>query len=476
MANQFGHNLSTIGSYRLLKLIGFGPISRLYLAQREAGSPEPLALKLIETSPRIFQQEHRHIFFSREVDRFMCLKHRSLLPLQDASIHEGYPYLVYPYIKSGSLADYLAFHQTPKLLLDEALALIYQLGKALEAAHQAQIIHGNLKPSNIFLVAKGIQTLADLRLTRSVAALADFTLEALTRGMRTTRLRSTIAARYMAPEQFWGALTAWSDQYSLACLAYELLVGKPVFPARDFHTLEKMHAHQNPTPPSQLVHNLPQEIEVALLKALSKRVGDRYPNIQAFLTALAAHSMAYDSAPTPHPGPAHSPETGPIVISANKLVLPLLTNKEEPIADADQVTQSTEAIHISHAIKVTRKRQQAQDSRWLWLVEQVKTLCYYALVFYSLLIMWCGELWSIILLLFLALRNRGQLWQKMRETSARIPAVHSRAPTSLWQTMLVSSWHQGIARNRRRWRRVFNPTHPRRRNLRRLTLLIVGSL
>jgi serine/threonine protein kinase len=463
MANQSGQDASMIGSYRLLKLVGFGPISRLYLAQRDTHPQELLALKLVETTPRAFQQAYRHRFFFQETERLMHLTHRSLLPLQDAGIHEGFPYLVYPYIKSGSLSDYLASRQLKRLPLDEALELIYQLGKALEIAHQAQIVHGNIKPGNIFLLAEDAKSPTDTHLATRIAALADFTIDAVTRGLRTARLQSPIAARYMAPEQFWGTLSIWSDQYSLACLAYELLTGKPLFPTQDFHTLEKMHANQQPIRPGLLVPGLSQATEEVLLRALSKHPGDRYPDMGTFLLDLSTPPGILRSE-APQRYTLNNAACARPLIPTGKLVLPLLPPEKKAEGDESSVTQSIQVISSRRRSDIGPRKQTARGNFGQPLLMGLNLLIGYLLAFCSFLGLWCGELWSVVRLLFLVIRDRlvmnskGQLWKEMQENNAHVPAVNGSNPVSIWQSTFLSSWQQGITRNRRRWRKkLVNP-------------------
>src|SRR5438105_8774758 len=104
------------------------------------------------------------------------------------------------------------------LPLSRVIAIISQIGQALDYAHQKGIIHHDVKPENILFNAKGDALLADF----GIALLQ----ETVTRQRATASMGTPM---YMAPEHFQGVVSRRSDQYSLACVAYELLTGRPPF-------------------------------------------------------------------------------------------------------------------------------------------------------------------------------------------------------------------------------------------------------
>lgn len=275
-----------IGSYRLTRLIGVGPVSRVYLAARQDEPGRQVALKLFEAVP-LHQVEEKDQALD-EVRLLTCLEeHPSILPVLEDGIHENMLYLVMPYVEAGSLRQRLTAAAGELLPLKEVMAILRQIGEALHFAHTQQVVHANLKPENILFQGDG------------KVFLADFLLPSLVKSERAARILSTFAALYMAPEQFQGAATPLSDQYSLACLAYELLTGHPPFEADDFMRLVRKHATEQPTPPSQLQPKRAQHIDHAILKALVKRPEGRYPDIQTFLTELNAPPPLASLSPVP---------------------------------------------------------------------------------------------------------------------------------------------------------------------------------
>jgi serine/threonine protein kinase len=265
-----------IGPYRLISLLGVGPVSRVYLAERQNEPGRQVALKLFESVPLLKLEEKDQAL--DEVRLLACMEHPALLPLLDDGLHENMLYLVMPCIRGDTLRQRLTAAAGNALPLAEALAIMRQAGEALHFAHTQQIVHANIKPENVFLPGNG------------KALLADFLLPSLARSERAARILSTFAALYMAPEQFQGTATPLSDQYALACLTYELLAGRAPFQADDGMSLARQHASREPLPPSHFQPACEPYIDHALLKALVKQPEGRYPDMQAFLADLSAPS------------------------------------------------------------------------------------------------------------------------------------------------------------------------------------------
>lgn len=263
-----------IGSYRLFKLVGVGPMSRAHLAERQDWPERKVVVKLFEAVHLHPGAEQDQIL--EEVRLLTYLEHPGVLPLLDDGIHGQTLYLVSPYVEGMSLRQRLNEVGSELLPLKEALALLGQVGEALHFAHTQGVVHANLKPENIFIQSDG------------TVLLADFLLPTLARSAQATRLLSTFSAFYMAPEQFGGTPTPLSDQYALACLAYELLTGQPPFEADNLTLLARMHATQQPISPARLQPARAQHVAQAILQALSKRPDKRYPDMQAFLADLCA--------------------------------------------------------------------------------------------------------------------------------------------------------------------------------------------
>jgi tetratricopeptide (TPR) repeat protein len=137
-------------------------------------------------------------------------------------------------------------------------------------------VHRDLKPANILFNAQG------------EALLADFGLATVLDNTGTQRRDSGGTPAYMAPEQFEGMVSTKSDQYALACIAYEMLTGANPFatPYQSIEAVWYQHARVQPVPPTQLNPQLPSHVERAILTALAKQRANRYADIETFLAAL----------------------------------------------------------------------------------------------------------------------------------------------------------------------------------------------
>lgn len=197
--------------------------------------------------------------------------------------------IVSDYIPEGNLQLLIEQNHHQPLPRQRALTLIHQIGEALQAAHQQDIVHGNLTPHNILLVTNQDSATDQ----PDDIMLSDFYLPSLQLGRARTREEDHPQLRlYMAPEQFHGTITRLTDQYSLGCLAYQLLTGRPPFEGIAHMPLQHKHTHALPQRPSQLNTELPATFDAPLLKALAKGPVERFADIDAFLSALTASEQA----------------------------------------------------------------------------------------------------------------------------------------------------------------------------------------
>ncbi|MBX5457771.1 MAG: protein kinase, partial [Thermogemmatispora sp.] len=264
-----------IGNYLLLRRLGRGGFSTVYLARHLIlQSRPPVALKRLFTpldSPEIRAR------FIEEARLLEELHHPHILPLVDAGIdEEGFPYLVTLYAAGGSLRDRLRRASGRPLPLEEALAIVAQVGKALHYAHERGVIHRDLKPENVLFTDHGEALLADFGIAFLLGS----------RSLEQASVSGTPA--YMAPEQFRGQVSRQSDVYALACLAYELTTGHRVFEDHDALVLMYRHTQEEPQPPRVYNPHLPAPIEAAILRGLAKERTDRYADVPSFVRALHA--------------------------------------------------------------------------------------------------------------------------------------------------------------------------------------------
>ena len=272
-----------LGRYRLLRLIGSGNMGEVYLAE-DPRIDQQVAIKVIRTEaspyPDTGAAKDATRLFLREARAIAKLDHPNILSLSDfgeENIHGMvFTYMVMPFRKEGSLATWLRQRNTSELLSPQEIAqLIQQAANALQHAHDYQIIHQDVKPSNFLIRSRRENpTYPDLLLTDFGIAKSNTATASVSYTIRGT-------PAYMAPEQWDGYPVPATDQYALAIMAYQLLTGRPPFQG----TLEQVmrqHFSAQPAPPSTLNPQLSSTIDAVILHALAKKPEDRFVSISTF--------------------------------------------------------------------------------------------------------------------------------------------------------------------------------------------------
>ena len=220
--------------------------------------------------------------FTREIEIAARLQHPHICPLYDSGSAGGLLYYVMPLVEGESLRDRL--DREKQLSQEEAVRIVTEVASALSYAHSHGVVHRDIKPENI-LLSGGTAVVADFGIARAV----DESEQALT---KTGTVIGTPA--YMSPEQATGAaqIDGRSDQYSLACVLYELLVGQPPFTGPTAQAIMARHSLDMVSPPSIMRPGIPDAMEDGLLKALSKVPADRYATTTLFAEAIAVPSRS----------------------------------------------------------------------------------------------------------------------------------------------------------------------------------------
>ncbi|HTD71841.1 MAG TPA: serine/threonine-protein kinase, partial [Gemmatimonadales bacterium] len=196
----------------------------------------------------------------------------------------GFLYYVMPYVEGESLRDRLT--REKQLPQDDALRIATEVAGALAYAHSRGVVHRDIKPENIML-SGGTAVVTDFGIARAVSAAGD--------ERHLTQTGTIIGTpAYMSPEQSTGAseIDGRSDEYSLACVVYEMLVGEPPFTGPTAQAIIARHSLDMVSPPSIVRATIPDAVEGAILRALSKVPADRYPTTALFAEALNTPSAA----------------------------------------------------------------------------------------------------------------------------------------------------------------------------------------
>lgn len=299
MADRVGQQL---GNYRLTRLLGRGGFAEVYLGEH-VYLKTPAAIKLLHTKGT--SQEGLEGFL-REAQAIARLIHPHIVRVLEFGVDgDGEtPFLVMDYAPNGSLRQYYP-KKTP-LPLTTIMPHVRQVASALQYAHNARIIHRDVKPENM-LLGRGNKVL-----------LSDFGIALLAHSSNSLSTQEVAGtATYMAPEQFQGKPRLASDQYALGVVIYEWLTGERPFHG-SFIELCTQHIFTPPVPLHQKISSIPPAVEHVVLKALAKAPEDRYRSVAEFANELeraaaSSHFAAVAELPqTPIPGdrqksPLHIP-------------------------------------------------------------------------------------------------------------------------------------------------------------------------
>ncbi|MGE0871080.1 MAG: serine/threonine-protein kinase [Kofleriaceae bacterium] len=269
-----------VGDYRIEEKIGEGGMGEVYSAVHPLISKRA-AIKLLRremcSDPGAVE---RFIDEARVVNQ---IGHPNLVDIFTfGQLTDGRHYLVMEWLKGESLRTRLT---RGPIGFEEVCAILRPLGKALEAAHAAGVVHRDLKPDNIFLV--------DVRDEPPQVKLLDFGIAKLANTdhrMEQTRSGAIVGTpKYIAPEQAKGlSVDHRSDIYSLGGIAFEMFTGRPPFVANSAMEVVSKHLVEPPVAPSTLVSGLPREIDALVLCMLAKEPADR-PSLPEILSALERH-------------------------------------------------------------------------------------------------------------------------------------------------------------------------------------------
>lgn len=217
--------------------------------------------------------------FLKEIRTTAQLQHHNILPLYDSGVAAGLPFYVMPYIRGGSLRELL--RQRGRLTIGEALGLAEGIADGLSEAHQSRVLHCDIKPENVLLSGRHA-FVADFGIARAIHA------EVLEWGTREGIDSSAGTPAYVSPEQASGErnLDERSDVYSLACMMFELLAGRPPF--RGTSTMEIVAQRFTTEVPDvrTYAHEVPFGVANVIQRAMSLASERRPESVAGFVTGL----------------------------------------------------------------------------------------------------------------------------------------------------------------------------------------------
>jgi eukaryotic-like serine/threonine-protein kinase len=273
-----GHLLEALKDrYILERELGRGGMASVYLAH-DLKHHRQVALKVLSLNIAEVVGKER---FAREIQTAARLQHPNILPVFDSGDVAGRLWYTMPYVEGETLRGRL--RRQGRLELDDAIHLVQEIADGLDYAHRQGVVHRDVKPENV-LLSDGHALVADFGIARSNRPTQGETLTAVGLSLGTPT--------YMSPEQALGErdLDGCTDQYALACLCWELLVGLPPFRGSSNQSLIAKHI-ADPIPDiRQSRGDVPAAVADALHKAMSKTPEQRFATVGHFARALAAPS------------------------------------------------------------------------------------------------------------------------------------------------------------------------------------------
>jgi len=286
---------ATLGNYQILEKIGAGGMGSVYKAYQPALG-RYVAIKVLP--PQTAGDPSFAERFALEARAIGKLRHPNIVTAYDFSSSGDVAYLVSDFIDGGTLADQLG----APLPLDYVMTILTPMASALDYAHARGVIHRDIKPQNILLTHEGSPLLTDFGLAKIIGPGSGVTQAGALMG----------TAEYIAPECASGAESAGpaSDQYAMAIVAYQMLVGRHPFPSENPLSALMAHVHKPVPLPSAIGVPLAPNVEQALLRGLAKKPADRFARVGDFVRAL---SGAAASSPSQPPIPAAAELSIPVV-------------------------------------------------------------------------------------------------------------------------------------------------------------------
>jgi serine/threonine-protein kinase len=270
------------GRYDVERELGRGGMAQVYLA-RDRELDRPVALKVL--AAHLGGDEEFRRRFLRESRLAARLSHPNVVRVYDAGESEGRPYIVMEYVPGKTLAD------CGRLSPGRVAELGRQACAGLQHAHDASLVHRDVKPGNLLLRDDGVLKIADFGIARAAE---------MTRQTQAGTILGTAA--YLAPEQIAGEdATRESDLYSLGSVLYELLTGRPPYV---FDSLAELAAQQSEgtiVPVRDLEPAAPAELEAAVMHALARDPSFRPASAAELAAELSPHAEPPPTKPLPRP-------------------------------------------------------------------------------------------------------------------------------------------------------------------------------
>jgi len=260
--------------YLVQAVLRLGERSFVYLAE-EIARERVVALKVIPVAGLVDPELAKR--FERQAALAASLQHAHIVPVTDYGTTRSFLWYAMEHVRGQSLDELL--RASGSMDFETCTRIAEQVASALDHAHRREVVHGNLKPSNIFVDEQRWVRVSDFAV-----------LEAFGRPVPPQQGAPVVhRPEYLAPEQFYArSAGASADQYAFAVLLFQCLTGSPPFVGDSFEEVARLHANEPPPRLSSIRADLPVYAMEAIQRALSKLPAGRFPTVLDFTAALSS--------------------------------------------------------------------------------------------------------------------------------------------------------------------------------------------
>ena len=271
--------LVNIEGFRIIRLLGQGGMGRVYLAE-QTSLRRMVALKLIR--PEALAGETARLRFQTEAEAVARINHPGIVQIHSVGEHSDTPYMVLEYVSGRTLKDVISLRGT--MGVRQALAILGQVARALERAHEVGVVHRDIKPDNILVTRQGQAKVTDFGLAR---------LKTEGKDLHLTQEGIAIGTPlYMSPEQVGGkSVDIRSDIYSLGVTAYHMLAGHPPFQGKNAIEVALLHVHSEAKPLEAIRPDIPPAVAALVRHMMAQRPEDRPQNPRELLADITRATL-----------------------------------------------------------------------------------------------------------------------------------------------------------------------------------------
>ena len=283
----------TISHYKITDKLGEGGMGVVYKAQ-DTKLSRSVALKFLRSEAT--EDADAKARFLREAQAAAALDHENVCTVYEIDEADGQTFLSMAYLEGETIREKT---KTRPLKIEEALDIAIQTALGLQAAHEKEIVHRDIKSANLIVTPRGQVKIMDFGLAQ---------LAEQSRLTKTAMILGTPA--YMSPEQARRERTdRRTDIWSLGVVIYEMVTGKLPFEGEREEAVAYAIVHEEPEAMTAQRVDVPVELDRVVNKTLAKDPGERYPHVEDLLVDLRALQQQAEAATLPRPAPAPTPQS-----------------------------------------------------------------------------------------------------------------------------------------------------------------------